>query len=93
MFGRSRGGPTCIFRHLKTIFVRTSQVRRRYQRRKELWKNFTTGFLHSHQQRSGLFSHYHGCQYNWNPTDLDCKATRQSVEGDHRWYQSSEQDP
>ncbi|KRY08939.1 hypothetical protein T12_15217 [Trichinella patagoniensis] len=44
----------------------------------ELWKNFTTGFLHSHQQRSGLFSHYHGCQYNWNPTDLDCKATRQS---------------
>ncbi|KRX36685.1 hypothetical protein T05_771, partial [Trichinella murrelli] len=26
VFGRSRGGPTCIFRHLKTIFVRTSQT-------------------------------------------------------------------
>ncbi|KRX31976.1 hypothetical protein T05_16375, partial [Trichinella murrelli] len=26
------------------------------------------------QQRSGLFSHHHGGQYNWNPTDLDCKA-------------------
>ncbi|KRX69049.1 hypothetical protein T06_14319, partial [Trichinella sp. T6] len=25
VFGRSRGGPTCIFRHFKTIFVRTSQ--------------------------------------------------------------------
>ncbi|KRX76115.1 hypothetical protein T06_11133 [Trichinella sp. T6] len=26
VFGRSRGGPTSIFRHLKTIFVRTSQL-------------------------------------------------------------------
>ncbi|KAL1234443.1 Serotype-specific antigen [Trichinella spiralis] len=87
VFSRSRGGPTKL-----------SQVQRRYQLRKgfvqgdfecffyfpELSKKFTTGFLLSRQQRSGLFSHHHGCQYNWNPTDLDCKATGPSVEGDRR---------
>ncbi|XP_003368274.1 serotype-specific antigen 1 [Trichinella spiralis] len=80
------------------VQLNLSQVQRRYQLRKgfvqgdfecffyfpELSKNFTTGFLLSRQQRSGLFSHHHGCQNNWNPTDLDCKATGPSVEGDRR---------